>query len=182
MNKQNLLSTHNLFTLRLLLSLLGTYIGYSYRHTSHDYWFTMMFLFTVIAIAPGYYQFKQDGDNLRRICSRQISGIHTIPGDKALTSRLLHWTGGLGAAIVVYAYHSSGRIFHEEAGLIVLLILALTTYLDGIQTGWRCIFTGLFLGLIAICVAYFDSYVWQLVVLSAAAVAVSYHWNSDVVS
>lgn len=162
MNKQNLLSTHNLFTLRLLLSVLGAYIGYTYRHTSHDYWFAMMFLFTVIAIAPGYYyQFKQHGDNL-----------------KAFISQLLHWAGGLCAVIVVYAYHSSGRIFHEEAGLIVLLILALTTYLDGIQRGWRCIFAGLFLGLIAICVAYFDSYIWQLAVISAAAIAVSYHWNS----
>lgn len=165
MNKQNLLSNHNLFMLRLLLSLLGTYIGYTYRHTSHDYWFTMMFLFTVIAIAPDYYQFKQHGENL-----------------KAFTSRLLHWTGGLCAAIIVYAYHSSGRIFHEEAGLIVLLILALTTYLDGIKTGWRCIFTGLFLGLITICVAYFDSYIWQLVALAIAAIVVSYHCNSDVFS
>jgi hypothetical protein len=162
MNKQNLLSTHNLFTFRLLLSLLGAYIGYTYRHTSHDYWFVMMFLFTVIAIAPGYYQFKQHGDNLREFINR-----------------LLHWTGGLSAVIIVYAYHSSGRIFHEEAGLIVLLILALTTYLDGIKTGWRCIFAGLFLGLIAICVAYFDSYIRQLAVLAIAAIAVSYRWNSN---
>lgn len=165
MNKQNLLSTHNLFTLRLLLSLLGAYIGYTYRHTSHDYWFVMMFLFTVIAIAPGYYQVKQQGHNLKKFIRQ-----------------LLHWAGGLCAVIVVYAYHSSGRIYHEEAGLIVLLMLALTTYLDGIKTGWRCVFTGLFLGLIAVCVAYFDSYLWQLAVLSTAAIAVSYHWNSSVVN
>ncbi|MDO9048609.1 MAG: hypothetical protein Q7U66_12870 [Methylobacter sp.] len=163
MNKQNLLSTHNLFTLRLLLSLLGAYLGHTYRHTSHDYWFVLMFLFTVIAIAPGYYQFKQHGDNL-----------------KEFIRQLLHWAGGLGAVIIVYAYHSSGRIYHEEAGLIVLLMLALTTYLDGIQTGWRCIFTGLFLGLIAICVAYFDSYIWQLVVISVAAITFSYQSNSKV--
>ena len=161
MNKQNLLSNHNLFTLRLLLSLLGTYIGYSYRHTSHDYWFAMMFLFTVLAIAPGYYQFKQHGDNR-----------------KAFISQLLHWAGGLGAVIIVYAYHNSGRIFHEEAGLIVLLILALTTYLDGIQRGWRCIFAGLFLGLITICIAYFDSYIWQLITLAAVAIIYSYYRQS----
>ncbi|MGZ8928285.1 MAG: hypothetical protein ACXW03_07505 [Methylobacter sp.] len=162
MNKQNLLSTHNLFTLRLLLSVLGAYIGYTYRHTSHDYWFAMMFLFTAIAIAPGYYRFKQHGDNL-----------------KALIERLLHWSGGLCAGIVIYAYHNSGRIFHEEAGLIVLLILALTTYLDGIKRGWRCIFAGLFLGLITVCVAYFDSYIWQLMVLAAVAVIYSHYHPSD---
>lgn len=161
MNKQYLLSPHNLFTLRLLLSLLGAYIGYNYRHIGHDYWFVMIFLFTAIAIAPDYYRFKRHGDNA-----------------KALSERLLHWSGGLCAGIVVYAYHNSGRIFHEEAGLIVLLILALITYLDGIQTGWRCIFTGLFLGLITVCVAYFDSYIWPLAVLSIAAIGVSYHWHS----
>ncbi len=165
MNKQNLLSTHHLFTLRLLLSLLGAYIGYRYRHTSHDYWFAMIFLFTAIAIAPDYYRFKQHRDNA-----------------KALTERLLHWSGGLCAGIVIYAYHHSGRIFHEEAGLIVLLILALTTYLDGIKKDWRCVFVGLFLGLITVCVAYFDSYIWQLALLSIAAIAISHHWHSNAMS
>lgn len=158
MNKPYLLSTHHLFTLRLLLSLLGAYIAYAYRHASHDYWLLMMFLFTVIAIAPGYYQFRQHGDNV-----------------KEFTRDVMHWTGGLCAGIVVYAYHSSGRIFHEETGLIVLLIVALTTYLDGIRRGWRCIFTGLFLGLITVCVAFFDSYLWQLTALAAVAVVYSHY-------
>ncbi len=83
--------------------------------------------------------------------------------------------------IIIYAYQRTQEdSIHEEGDLVVLLVLALTVYLDGIQTGWRSIFTGLFLGLIAVCVAYFDSYIWQLVVLSLAAFAVSYHWNSDV--
>lgn len=158
MNKPYLLSTHNLFTLRLLLSLLGAYIAYTYRHASHDYWLVMMVLFTVIAIAPGYYHFKQHRDNF-----------------KEFTRDVMHWTGGLCAGIVIYAYHSSGRIFHEETGLIVLLIVALTTYLDGIQRGWRCIFTGLFLGLVTVCVAFFDSYLWQLTALAAVAVVYSHY-------
>ncbi len=59
MNKQNLLSSHNLFTLRLVLSLLGAYIDYSYLHTNPRLsGLVMMFLFSGIAIAPGYYQFK----------------------------------------------------------------------------------------------------------------------------
>jgi hypothetical protein len=162
MNKHQLLSSHNLFIVRLLLSLLGAYIGYSYRDVSHDYWLVLMFLFTVIAIAPDYYQFKQHRDNLRE-----------------LTRDIMHWSGGLCAGIVVYAYHSSGRIFHEETGLIVLLIVALTTYLDGIQRGWRCIFTGSFLGLITVCVAFFDSYLWQLSALAATAIGYSYYHPSD---
>jgi hypothetical protein len=99
-------------------------------------------------------------------------------GKKPFIDQALHWSGGLSAAIIVYAYHASGRIFHEEAGLIVLLILALTSYLDGIRTGWRCIFTGLFLGLTAICIAYFDNYIWQLGILAALATLVSHFSNT----
>jgi hypothetical protein len=58
-------------------------------------------------------------------------------------------------------------------------VLALTVYLDGIQTGWRSIFTGLFLGLIAVCVAYFDSYIWQLITLAAIAIVYSYYQQPD---
>ena len=70
------------------------------------------------------------------------------------------------------------RELFRRAGLIVLLILALTTYLEGIQRGWRCIFAGLFLGLITICIAYFDSYIWQLITLAAVAVIYSYYRQS----
>jgi len=161
MTMQIFLSGHNLFMLRLFLSLLGAFIAYTYRHAGHDYWLLMMFLFGVIALAPGYYQMKQQGNVT-------TSFIYQV----------MHWAGGLCAAIIVYAYHSSGRIFHEEAGLIVLLMLALTTYLDGIRTGWRCIFTGLFLGLTAICIAYFDNYIWQLGILAALATLASHFSNA----
>lgn len=162
MNTQILLSNHHLFMLRLFLSLLGAIIAYAYRHASHDYWLVMMILFGIIAIAPGYYRFKHNGDD-----------------PKPLVQRALHWLGGLFAVIIVYAYHMSGRIFHEEAGLIVLLMLALTTYMDGFRSGWRCCFAGLFLSLIAICIAYFDNYLWQLVILAAVAIMVSHYSYSS---
>lgn len=162
MNKPYLLSTHNLFTLRLVLSLLGAYIDYSYLHKTHDIWLVIMFLFSGIAIAPGYYQYKYNPDNLKKFIRP-----------------LLHWTGGLCVAIIIYAYQRTGRLYHEEGDLVVLLVLALTVYLDGIQTGWQSIFTAIFLGLIAICVAYFDSYIWQLITLATIAIVYSYYRQSD---
>lgn len=162
MNKQNLLSNHTIFTLQLSLSLIGAYLDYMDQHTGHNIWLIEMFLFSAIAIAPGYFAFKGNGDNLKKFIRP-----------------LLHWAGALCAVIIIYAYQRSGRLYHEEGDLVVLVVLALTTYLEGIQTGWRGIFTGLFLGVTAICVAYFDSYIWQLAVLSITAIAVSYYWNSN---
>ncbi|MEY3759024.1 MAG: hypothetical protein RIR39_515 [Pseudomonadota bacterium] len=165
MNKKNLLLPHNLFTLRLLLSLLGAYLDYRYQHKTHDIWLIMMLLFTVIAIAPDYLQYKHHAVNLKRL-------IHP----------LMHWIGGLCAVIIIYSYQRTGRLYHEEGDLVVLVVLALTVYLEGIQTGWRGIITGLFLGLTAVCVAYFDSYVWQLGLLAIVAIAVSYYSGSEEVS
>lgn len=158
MNKQNLLSNHNLFTLRLLLLLIGAYLDYIDQHSSHHIWLVEMFLFSAIAIAPGYYQFKDNAENLKKF-------IHP----------LLHWIGGLCAVIIIYSYQSSGRLYHEEGDLVVLVVLALTIYLEGIQTDWRGIFIGIFLGYTAICIAYFDSYIGQLIVIAAIAIACSYY-------
>lgn len=162
MNKQNLLSLHNLFTLRLLLLLIGAYLDYLDQHASHHIWLVEMFLFSAIALAPGYYQFRHHAENLNKFIRP-----------------LLHWTGGLGAVIIIYAYQSSGRLYHEEGDLVVLVVLALTTYLEGMQTGWRGIFTGLFLGFTAICVAYFDSYIGLLITLAVLAIAYSYYRQPD---
>jgi hypothetical protein len=160
---QNFLSNHNLFMLRLFLSSLGACIAYTYRHASHDYWLLMLLVFSLIAMAPAYFQFKQSNAD-----------------SKLLVTQALHWSGGLVAGSIVYAYHVSGRIFHEEAGLIVLLILALTTYLDGVRSGWRSVFTGIFQVLTAISIAYFDDYIWQLIALATLAAVVSHFANSDI--
>lgn len=161
MNLTIFLTNHNLFILRLVLSLLGALIAHSFRHTGHDYWLLMMLLFSLIALAPSYYQVKKNKSHR-----------------KLFFDQVMHWAGGLFAATVVYAYHASGRIYHEEAGLIVLLMLALTTYLDGIKSGWRSCFIGVFLGLTAICIAYFDDYIWQLSIFAAIAAIVSHFFNA----
>ena len=138
------------------MALLGIAIARAYRHASHDYWLILTVLFGVLAILPGYYRVRQNGED-----------------PVGLIRQALHWSGGLFAALVVYAYHRAGRIFHEEAGLIVLLMLALTTYLDGLHTGWRNCFMGIFLSLTAISIGYFDHYLWPLFILASGAMLAS---------
>jgi len=149
-------SNHYLFIVRLALALFGIAIARAYRHSSHDYWLILTVLFCVLAILPGYYRVRQGGEDPAR-----------------LIRQALHWSGGLSAVIIVYAYHLAGRIFHEEAGLIVLLMLALTTYLDGLHTGWRNCFMGIFLSLTAISIGYFDHYLWPLFILASGAMLAS---------
>jgi len=158
MNK-NLLTQQHLFIAYLVLSVIGVGITASSPAASHYYWFVMVLVFGAGAIVVQYFQLENDAVNQKK---------HTI-------NQALHWLGGLVVALVVNAYYQSGRIFVEETGLMMLLVLALTLYLDGIKTGWRSCFSGFFLALTAVCASYFDSYVWQLLLLAVTAVVYSFY-------
>ncbi len=50
---------------------------------------------------------------------------------------MLHWIGLVVAVQLVYLLLHIGRLDNENTGLIILLLLALTTFLAGIHLGWR---------------------------------------------
>jgi len=154
-----LLSDHYSFIAYTVLSVIGVVITATSPVASHYYWLFLMLLFGVGAVARQYYRLEND------VAEQKTQAINTG----------LHWLGGLVAAIIVNAFLSSGRIFVEETGLITLLVLALTVYLDGFKTGWRNSATGVFLALAAVSAAYFDSYVWQLIMLASVCVAYSFY-------
>ncbi|MEQ1531629.1 MAG: hypothetical protein ABL925_20140 [Methylococcales bacterium] len=158
MYKNFLVNKHNLFTLLLVLALMGVAITKYYPTVSHYFWFLMMFVFGMLSIAGQYFDLQ-----------------HSLREQKAaLIQQGLHWLGGLFVAVIVNAYYHSGRIFTEETGLIMLLTLALTTYLEGSQRGWRYCFIGVFLGVLAVAAAYFDDYLWQLGLLALIGMAFSH--------
>ncbi|MGZ8191712.1 MAG: hypothetical protein ACXWTS_10870, partial [Methylococcaceae bacterium] len=139
MNKKSLLSIPNLFTVLLILSLIGVAISDISPTQSHLYWIVMVIMFGVTSIIANY---------------NRAENIDKTQLKKDIFIQILHWLGGLVAVLIVYAFYHTGRITPEETGLVVLLILALTTYLDGIRISWRFGFVGLYLGIIAICAAY----------------------------
>jgi len=75
---------------------------------------------------------------------------------------LLHWIGLLVAVQLVYLLLLTGRLHNENTGLIVFLLLALTTFLAGIHLGWRLCLMGLFLGAALVAAAFLEEYVWML--------------------
>lgn len=151
-----LLSDHYSFIAYTVLSVIGVVITATSPVASHYYWLLMVLLFGAGAVARQYYRLEND------VAEQKIQSINTT----------LHWLGGLVAAIIVNAFLSSGRIFVEETGLITLLVLALTVYLDGFKTNGAI---GVFLALAAVSAAYFDSYVWQLILLASAFIAYSFY-------
>lgn len=162
MNRKSLLSNHNLFTVLLILSLIGVAVSNISPTASHLYWVVMVVVFGITSIIANY---------------NRAEDIDKTELKKGLVIQLLHWLGSLVAVLIVYAFYHTGRITPEESGLVVLLILALTTYLDGIRISWRFALVGVYLAGVALCAAYIEEYVWQILFVAIAVIAFSYYWE-----
>jgi len=61
---------------------------------------------------------------------------------------------------------------NENTGLVILLLLALTTFFAGIHLGWRLFIVGIFLGVALIGAAYLEEFVWMFLILAIVVVAI----------
>jgi hypothetical protein len=88
---------------------------------------------------------------------------------------LLRWIGGLVCALFVFSLHQSGRLLHEEAGMVILFILVLMVYLETLrQPTWRDCFVCAYLLLLGLLLAYGDAYLDFFVALAIVGIATSY--------
>jgi len=81
------------------------------------------------------------------------------------------WLSVLVAVNLVYFLFHSGRLDSENTGLVILLILALATFLAGMSQDWRLCLLGVLLGGALILATYLEEFLWiiLMVVLAAAA-------------
>lgn len=149
---------HPRFIILLSLSLLGAFLNHGYPKSCLYFWLILFFLLSLASIVPEY----------RRRSSTDGIGFNS----------LLHWAGSAFGMAVVYAFRQSSRLYDEEAGLLILLMLAFGVYTDGLKTGWRDQLTGIFLGLILLSAAFGDGYLGPLTMLAAGAGLYSYFENS----
>ena len=92
---------------------------------------------------------------------------------KLWLTQLLHWGATLMAIFLSFAFVKTGRMTYESSGLIILLILSLSTFLDGFHVGWRFYLAGIFLGITAILAAFVEEYMWILLVMAIVIVVFS---------
>jgi hypothetical protein len=138
------------------LSLIGVGItDFSPAH-SYWYWFAMAPIFAAASLVSEWARARGTGQRAVRI----------------LRTQLLTWLGLLVAIHIVFFLLHAGRMNYENTGLVILLLLALTTFNAGIHLGYHWCLLGAFLGLTLLLVAYLEEYVWVvvfLVVLAAVA-------------
>jgi hypothetical protein len=140
----------------ILLSIIGIGITDFSPSESRRYWLAMVPVFAAACLILEWSRARGRGQKWTTIVRTQ----------------LLLWLGLLLAVFLVYLLLHTGRLDNENTGLIILLLLALTTFFAGIHLGWRLFIVGIFLGLALIGATYLEEFVWMFLIIALVVVAI----------
>lgn len=144
----------------VLMSLGGLAISAFSIQDDYVYWLGMIPIFWLGAILSSWSQAhlgQSEAHNLKRL----------------LWIELLHWGGTLAVVIGVFLLRYLQILGDSATALVMLLILALATYLNGIRIGWRFSLLGVFLGVVAILTAYVERFLPLAVLLAIILILLS---------
>lgn len=146
-----------LMVLLVLLTIVGIGITDISPLSSHWYWLAMVTATGIACIVMEWSRARENGLSAATIIKKEV----------------LIWLSVLAAVQLVYFLFHAGRLDSENTGLVILLILALATFLAGLRLGWRLCILGGLLGGALILATYLEEFIWIiLMVVLAAAVAV----------
>jgi hypothetical protein len=146
------------FILLILLSLVGIFITDFNPDDGYGYWLLMVFVFGALSVFVARLQAKSNDVDLGDIIKAQ--GIH--------------WFHTIVVIIASAMLNKSGQLSGVSADLMILLILGLSTMLDGTYIGWEFSVLGFFLVGCAIIIGYLDPFMWACVVLGIVVVIASF--------
>lgn len=149
----------------LILSLVGIGITDYSPADGYWYWIAMIGVFCIAAIFIGWMQSKQHFRDFKQL----------------LLEQLFHWSSSILIVGAVFSLLRAGRLNSASAGLVIMLILALATFLDGLRIGWRFSMNGLFLGLSAVIVGYVQRFMWIEILLAVGIAAITFiveYWRA----
>jgi len=91
---------------------------------------------------------------------------------------IFHWIGLLLSVLLVHILVQIGLSSRYQAGIEVLLLLALSTFLAGVYTEPTFIAIGIALGLFIIVIALLNQYLYLILVPVILLVMISLYWMS----
>lgn len=149
-----------IFTALILLTLFGVALTNMSPTDAHIYWLAMTLIFAIGAISTGWQRAAEKGEKKQLV-----------------TSQLIHWGSTLIAVIVIYTFLHTGQIQNETVSLMILLVLALSSFLDGFHVGWHFSAIGILLAISVVTISYIDEFLWVIIFIAIILVAVSFFWN-----
>lgn len=146
----------------LLLGFIGLIITNAQKQGAWNYWRWIAVAYAVLSLGLSWH-LKKIGWKKELI---------------TIWQEILHWTGLMLSIWLVSFVVRIGLQDRFEASLEVLILLALTTYLAGIYIEVSFIPIGLLLGLFAAGLAFFDEYLYAMVVPLTIVAIVYLVWES----
>lgn len=149
------LATDEIILVALLaLSAIGIAVSQISPREAFWYWLAMVPAFGGISLFAGWSRARKQG--------MTAAGV--------LRNQLLHWLGLAAVVCLIFLLQVTGRMTGEDAGLVALLALALTTFLAGVHFDARYCIVGALLAVAVAAVAVLQEFLW-VVVIAAVAVA-----------
>ena len=140
-----------------ILSVIGIGITDFYPMASYRYWGAMTLILATIGIVLGWAHQKK----------------LNLPVRELFITQMVHWGATMAAIAGVFFLLKAGRLNYENTGLVVLLILALATFLDGYRFSWSFSVLGMMMFISAVIGAYIEQYAWVvLIAIVCTAVAI----------
>ena len=150
------------FMFLLVLAVIGVGITDYSPADAHRYWLFMILICAGVALFGAVQHDRGAGTktHLRR-----------------LRVQLLHWCACVAAVIITYALIHNGRLNNADAGLVILLLLSLTVFLDGAHVGRHFYMLGILLGLTTLVIAYFEEFIWIILIISVCMTLIAIYWD-----
>ena len=146
----------------IALSAIGIGITNFMPVKSFWFWASMVPVFGIVSVVMGWSKARRRGEGISRIIRVQ----------------LLHWIGLLAAVFLIFfLYDPAGRINDNDLALVMLLALALATFLAGVHFDWRFLIVGVILGATLAGAAFVEPIIWQVVLPLAVALGVVVFWR-----
>ncbi|MBS3963917.1 MAG: hypothetical protein KGZ80_05360 [Methylomonas sp.] len=149
-----------IFILMVVLSLTGISVTNFSVHDGYGYWLFMVFVFGLVSIVVSWLQSRTNDNDFSIIIKQQG----------------LHWFHTLVIVAAASLLNKSGQLSEIAATLVVLLILALATMLDGFRIGWQFSLLGFFLASCALIIAYVQPFMWYCIGLAILVIAATLLW------
>jgi hypothetical protein len=147
----------------VIFCLLGVAVTDFSPQDAFMYWMAMIFVFGFAAMIAGWHNAKRHYDPHGE--GNEVKELFKVQS--------LHWLGSLVTVVCLFSFVEAGHMSQEATGLMVLLILALTTYLDGIRIGWRFSLTGMYLATAAVAANFLENFMPWLFALAIAIIAIT---------
>jgi hypothetical protein len=136
----------------LALSAVGIAVSEILPRSAFGYWLAMVPVFGGISLFAGWSRSREQG----------MTAVGVLRG------QLLHWAALAVAVCLVFLFEYTGRMSSEDAALVALLALALTTFLAGVHFDWRYCVVGALLAAAVAAVAVLNEFLWVIVIAAIA--------------